>query len=97
MAAVLTGISGIGKGILWIVGGLIHLWTIYIVYTIHGVFMGIVAFFFPVVSQVYVMYISTVISETFLTTYNVIILGYVGTGIIMNIVFGLALSKADSY
>jgi hypothetical protein len=39
--------------IVWILGGLIHLWTIYIAYSISGLFSGVVSFFFPVISQIF--------------------------------------------
>jgi hypothetical protein len=40
----------------WIVGGLMHLWTIYIAYSALGIFWGIVSFFFPVISEIYFGY-----------------------------------------
>lgn len=40
----------------WILGGLIHLWTVYIACSMGGIFWGIVSFFFPVISEIYVGY-----------------------------------------
>jgi hypothetical protein len=38
--------------LVWILSGLIHLWTVYIAYTLGGAFWGFIAFFCPVVSQI---------------------------------------------
>lgn len=48
-----SGILSIYMILVWILSGLIHLWTIYIAYSISGLFWGIVSLFFPVVSQIY--------------------------------------------
>jgi hypothetical protein len=49
----LSGILSLYVVLVWILSGLIHLWTIYIAYSIGGLFWGIVSFFFQVVSQLY--------------------------------------------
>jgi hypothetical protein len=38
--------------LVWILSGLIHLWTVYIAYSLGGAFWGFVAFFCPVISQI---------------------------------------------
>jgi hypothetical protein len=38
--------------LVWIISGLIHLWTVYIAFTLGGAFWGFIAFFCPVVSQI---------------------------------------------
>ena len=52
MIKVFSGFMYIYLGLLWILGGLMHLWTVYIAYSISGVFWGIVSLFFPVISQI---------------------------------------------
>jgi hypothetical protein len=49
----LSGLLSLYVVLVWIVSGLIHLWTIYIAYSITGILGGVVSFFFPVVSQLY--------------------------------------------
>jgi hypothetical protein len=39
--------------LVWILSGIMHLWTVYIAYSFTGVFGGIVSFFFPVFSEIY--------------------------------------------
>jgi hypothetical protein len=48
-----SGIFYLYTVLVWILGGLIHLWTVYIAYSVGGLFWGIVSFFFPVISQIY--------------------------------------------
>jgi hypothetical protein len=56
MAKFFAGILSIYIVLLWILGGLMHLWTVYIIYQLHGLFMGIVSFFFPVISEIYLAF-----------------------------------------
>ncbi|MEH6993715.1 hypothetical protein V7075_13535 [Neobacillus drentensis] len=44
-------IVGIFTVLLWILAGVMHLWTVYIVYQMYGVFMAIVSLGFPVISE----------------------------------------------
>ncbi|PLR84670.1 hypothetical protein CVD25_01145 [Bacillus canaveralius] len=44
--------------LLWILGGLMHLWTVYIAYTIGGWFWGLVSLFFPVISEIVLAFVS---------------------------------------
>jgi hypothetical protein len=53
MLKVLSGFFNVYLVLVWIVSGLIHLWTVYIAYSIGGLFWGVVSFFFPVISQIY--------------------------------------------
>jgi hypothetical protein len=53
MLKVLSGFFNLYLVLVWIVSGLIHLWTVYIAYSIGGLFWGVVSFFFPVISQIY--------------------------------------------
>jgi hypothetical protein len=48
--------------LVWILSGLIHLWTVYIAYTLGGAFWGFVAFFCPVISQISLGYDAWTIS-----------------------------------
>lgn len=48
-----SGVFSFYVTVLWIIAGLIHLWTVYIAYEIGGVFWGFVSLFFPVISQLY--------------------------------------------
>ena len=43
--------------LLWVLGGLMHLWTVYIAYSISGAFMGIISFFFPIISEIIIGFI----------------------------------------
>jgi hypothetical protein len=47
-----TGIMGLFYALLWLLGGLIHLWTVYIAYSVSGWFWGIISLFFPIISQI---------------------------------------------
>jgi hypothetical protein len=53
MLKVLSGFLNLYLVLVWIVSGLIHLWTVYIAYSIGGLFWGVVSFFFPVISQIF--------------------------------------------
>jgi hypothetical protein len=48
-----TGLLSLYVIIVRILSGLIHLWTVYIAFSITGLLGAIVSFFFPVVSQLY--------------------------------------------
>lgn len=61
----------------WLLGFLIHIWTIIIVYSIHGIIGGVIAFILPFISEIYLIYMSWSISGTFFTKYNIVIVGYV--------------------
>jgi hypothetical protein len=53
MLKIFTGFIYLWIILLWILGGLMHLWTIYIAYSTSGLFWGIVTFFLPVISQIF--------------------------------------------
>lgn len=56
------------------IGGLaIHIWTVYIIYVLHGFFGSTLAFFLPGVSQLYLMFKST-LNVGFFNTYNLSII-----------------------
>ncbi|KQU13011.1 hypothetical protein ASG65_11715 [Bacillus sp. Leaf13] len=52
MIKVLSGFIYFYLVLVWILGGLMHLWTVYIAYSISDVFWEIVTLFFPVISQI---------------------------------------------
>jgi hypothetical protein len=52
MVKFITGVMYLYIVVLWILGGLMHFWTIYIAYSISGAFWGFVSLFFPVVAQI---------------------------------------------
>jgi hypothetical protein len=56
MIKIFAGLFFLYNVIFWILGGLIHLWTVYISFSMAGIFGGIVAFFFPVISEIYTGY-----------------------------------------
>lgn len=56
MIKVFSGLLYIHAVLFWILGGLIHLWTVYIAFSIAGLFGGAVSFFFPVISEIYLGY-----------------------------------------
>lgn len=45
-------IVGIFSVLVWILAGVMHLWTVFIVYQAYGLFMGFVSLCFPIVSEV---------------------------------------------
>jgi hypothetical protein len=61
-----TGVDRIGEGgervirgynaLFWLVGGLMHLWTVYIAYSVGGLLWAAASFFFPVISEIYFGY-----------------------------------------
>lgn len=56
MIKFIAGLFYLYTVLFWVLGGLIHLWTVYIAYTLGGIFGGIVAFFFPVISEIFIGY-----------------------------------------
>ena len=74
------GILGFFTTILWIgayIGGIaLHLFTVYTILMWKGVLEAVLAFFFPVLSEIYLMYASFKIAGIFLTVYNATVLGY---------------------
>lgn len=60
-----------------LVGLIIHLWTLYIVFNIHGLIGAILAFFMPVLSQIYLFILSWNISGVIFTRYNTVIIVYI--------------------
>jgi hypothetical protein len=49
----LAGFMYVYVVLVWILSGIMHLWTVYIAYSFGGLFWGIVSFFFPVISELY--------------------------------------------
>lgn len=96
MAKALFGISGFVKVILGLIGLLIHIWSIYICYMMYGFIGGIVSFLLPFVSQVYLVVMSTIWSGTFFTMYNVVVIVYGISAIIVSIVFAAAANSVDN-
>jgi hypothetical protein len=56
MIKVFAGLLYLHAILFWILGGLIHLWTVYIAFSLTGLFGGVVSFFFPVISEIYLGY-----------------------------------------
>lgn len=77
-----------------VIGLLIHLWTLFIIFSIHGVLGTIVAFFMPIISQIYLFLMSWSLSGTMLTKYNGVILIYI-IGFIVWWILVAALSSAE--
>jgi hypothetical protein len=53
MVKFFTGLMFIYIVLLWILGGLLHLWTAYIAFSISGFIGGIISLFAPVISQIF--------------------------------------------
>ncbi len=66
--------------ILWIgtyIGGIaLHLWTVYAIFLGNGLIGGVMAFFFPVISELYLMYVYFKITGDFFIIYNVAVMAY---------------------
>lgn len=77
-----------------IIGLLIHIWTLFIIFSLYGVLGTIIALFMPVISQIYLFIISWSISGTMLTQYNTVILVYI-IGFIVWWILVAALGLAD--
>jgi hypothetical protein len=75
MVKFLAGISSIYIVLLWIVGLLLHLWTVWINFQIAGIIGGALALFFPVLSEIYTTYKAWSIGG-FNAIYVVCTLGY---------------------
>jgi hypothetical protein len=59
----------------WIVGGLaIHLWAVLTSLGEYGFLGAVISFFMPIVAELFWMYKSTIISDSFLNTYNLLII-----------------------
>lgn len=43
--------------LIWVVGGLLHLWTVYIAFNLYGLIGGGLSLFFPVVSQIVIGFV----------------------------------------
>lgn len=76
-----------------IIGLLIHIWTLFIIYSLYGLLGTIVALFMPVISQIYLFIMSWRISGTVFTQYNTIIIVYI-IGFIVWWILVSALSSA---
>lgn len=91
----IIGVSSIITNTGYIIGGLaIHIWTILIVYELHGLFGSVVSFFLPVFSQLYIMVLST-FKVGFINTYNLFIIGFFLLTWISPIIMGLAFNKLE--
>ena len=60
----------------WIGGALIHLYTIYIAYTVSGVFAALLSLVFPVISQAYWFFAAWNITGNFINEYSIFLLSY---------------------
>lgn len=94
MLKIIAGIATVVYWLLGIIGLLIHVWTIIIVFSIHGFVGAVIAFILPVVSEIYLMFVSYSASGVFLTTYNAAVLIYAISTVIILIIIGAATSKA---
>jgi hypothetical protein len=56
MLKVFTWLFYLYNALFWILGGLIHLWTVYIAYSVGGIVWGVLSFIFPVLSEIYFGY-----------------------------------------
>lgn len=85
------------RAVFYIAGAILHLATIYFLYLIHGVLGAIATFFFPVISQIYLMIYLTTYWETFLVTYNIIVVSYALAYVIYVIILAVRQPKNQLY
>jgi len=86
-------VSVIVNILLGVVGGAIHLWTAYIIFTISGLFWGIISLCFPFVSQIYLIIVGYGISHTLFTQYSVVVFTYLIGGIILKVLIAVCTPK----
>lgn len=79
---------------LQVIGVGIHIWTSYILFTIHGWFGALASFLLPFISEVYLVILSWTAAGTILSQYNAIVFTYIISYVIF---FGLIVhySKID--
>ena len=73
---------------LQVIGVGIHIWTSYILFTIHGWFGALASFLLPFISEVYLVILSWTASGTILSQYNAILFTYIISYIVF---FGLVI------
>lgn len=61
----------------------IHLWTVYILFQIYGLFGAIIGLIMPGVSQIYLFILSWNISGILLTQFNLILIAYIVSWIVV--------------
>ena len=76
MRALLTALLVFLVPATWIGGALIHLYTIYIAYSVSGVFAALLSLVFPVLSQAYWFFAAWNITGDFINEYSVFLLSY---------------------
>lgn len=60
----------------------LHIWTVYIVFQLHGFIGAVIGLLAPVLSEIYVAITSWRMSGVFLTQYNYIVLLYISAWIV---------------
>ena len=88
-------VSFIVNILLGLVGGWIHLWTAYIIYTMNGILWGLVSLCFPFVSQIYLIILGYGISHTLLTKYSIVVFTYIIGGIILKVLIAICIPKDE--
>jgi hypothetical protein len=81
--------------LLGIGGGIIHLWTAYIIFTMKGIIWGLISLCLPFVSQVYLIILGYGISHTLLTKYSIVIFTYAIGGILLKVIIAVSAPKED--
>jgi len=77
------GVSYVLYLLLGIVGIIIHVWTILIAYNMKGLIGACISFVLPILSEIFWMIASYTISHTIFTIYNVVIMSYAITAVIL--------------
>lgn len=89
MQKIILSLAYTYMGIVWILSGLIYIWTLIIANTLGGTLAAIVTFFFPVIGQLYWAYRSWRISG-FDSTYIQWLIVLVALWVIQYLVFATA-------
>jgi hypothetical protein len=96
MAKFLVGMSMYVKIILGFIGLCIHIWSITICYSIFGFLGAAIAFFLPVITQIYLIIVAINGSGTFFNLFTVVIVGYAISVVVSNIIFVSAAASVEN-
>ena len=86
----MKGVTQFFAFIITILGTSIHLATVYMIYTRHGILLAFIGFDLPLLSEIY-MVCRTTSEVGFLNTYNLAVLGLISL-CILNLMIAFAIS-----
>ena len=95
MRNILFAINIVVNYLLGIGGLVIHIWTVIILYSMHGLLGAAIGLCLPVASEIYLVFASKALSGIFLTKYNVFLFTYVIALVVLKITMIMLLPKGD--